>query len=145
MSKCVKALSKEINLRFLEGITMRKVVDTANWVLVWDVRGRTYLTERFRLWTFEICGTLLKEITSITILSWGWFALSFHQEDYTDWILSRYWHIEMAPMLLKWWSALFNKEQEQLGASPIWVCLPWLPLYFWSEDIFIHIDNELGT
>jgi len=32
-----------------------------------------------------------------------------------------------------------------LGASSIWVFLPGLPLHFLSEDIFIHIDNELGT
>lgn len=80
---------------------MGKVVDTANRVLVWHVRGRTYSVERLLLWTLEIWGTLLKEITSITILSRGWFALSFHQEEYIYWILSHYWHIEMVPILLK--------------------------------------------
>lgn len=48
-SKCVKTLSKDINLRFVEGIIMGKVVDTTNRVLVCHVRGRTYSAKRLRL------------------------------------------------------------------------------------------------
>jgi len=51
----------------------------------------------------------------------------------------------MAPVLLKWWSPLFDREHEQIGAGLIWVRLPGLPLQFWSEEVFIRIGNALGT
>jgi len=47
-SKCVKAFKKDINLRFREGITMGKMVDTKNRVLVGRVRGRTYSAKWLR-------------------------------------------------------------------------------------------------
>lgn len=59
--------------------------------------------------------------------------------------MSRYWHIEMALVLLKRWSPLFNPEREQVGARSIWVRLPGLPLHFWSEYVFSHIRNALIT
>lgn len=60
-------------------------------------------------------------------------------------VLSKLWHIELAPVLLKRWSPVFDPELEHLGAGPIWVRLPGLPLHFWSEDVFKHIGNALGT
>ena len=60
-------------------------------------------------------------------------------------VLARYWHIEMALVLLKWWSPLFDPEREQIGAGPIWVRLPSLPLQFWGEEVFVRIGNALGT
>lgn len=61
------------------------------------------------------------------------------------WLLLKYWHIELAPVLLKWWSPMFDLKQEQLGFGPIWVHLPGLPLHLWSEDIFTHIGKAFGT
>lgn len=60
-------------------------------------------------------------------------------------VLARYWHIEMAPVLLKHWSPLFNPDMEQIGVRPLWVCLPGLPLQYWSGDVFVRIGNMLGT
>lgn len=62
-----------------------------------------------------------------------------------DLVLANYWHIEMVPVLLKWWSPLFDLEREQIGAGPLWVRLPRLPLHYWSEDVLIRIGNALGS
>lgn len=51
----------------------------------------------------------------------------------------------MAPVLLKRWSPLFDPEREQIGAGPLWVRLPGLPLQYWCEEAFIRIGNALGT
>lgn len=51
----------------------------------------------------------------------------------------------MAPVLLKRWNPLFDPEREQLGAGPIWVRLPGLPIPFWAEEVFIRVGNALGT
>lgn len=51
----------------------------------------------------------------------------------------------MAPILLKRWNPLFDPEREQLGAEPIWVRLPGLPIPFWDEEVFIRVGNALGT
>lgn len=119
--------------------------NTAKKVLVGRIRGRKYTVERLRLWTEEIWGSLLKDLPIIHVLARGWFALRFHQEEYTDWILSRFWNIEMAPVLLKRWDPLFDPEREQLGAVPIWVRLSGLPLQYWTPTIFKRIGDALGT
>lgn len=67
------------------------------------------------------------------------------QEEYTSGALARYWYIEMALVMLKRWNPLFDPEREQIGAGPLWVRLPRLPLQYWSEDVFVHIGNALGT
>lgn len=51
----------------------------------------------------------------------------------------------MAPVLLKRWSPLFDLEREQIGAGPICICFPGLPLQYWCEEVFIRIGNALGT
>lgn len=51
----------------------------------------------------------------------------------------------MAPVLLKRWDPLFDPEREQLGAGPIWVQLPGLPMQFWTTQVFKRIGDALGT
>lgn len=124
---------------------MADAIDTARKVLVGQVRDRTYSVERLRQWTKEIWGTLLKELPAIKVLARGWFALHFHRAEYTEWILSQFWHIELAPILLKQWDPLFDPEREQLGVGPIWVRLPGLPMQFWTPQVFKCIGDALGT
>lgn len=123
---------------------MGEVAETDRKVLVGRVHGQNYTAERLGLWTKEIWGTLLKELPTIRVLTRGWFALRFHRE-YTDWILSRFWHIEYAPVLLKRWDSLFDPKREHLGPGPIWVHLPRLRMQYWSPDVFKRIGNALGT
>lgn len=40
---------------------------------------------------------------------------------------------------------VFDPEREQIGAGPLWVRLPGLPLQYWCEEAFIRIGNALGT
>lgn len=87
---------------------MVDALDMARKVLVGRVHGRNYSVERLHQWTMEIWGSLLKELPIFRVFARGWFALRFHREKYTDWILSRYWHIELAPVLLKRWDPLFD-------------------------------------
>jgi len=75
----------------------------------------------------EIWGGILKELPEVHVLPRGWFALNFAKENYMDLVLAKFWHIEMAPVLLKRWSPLFDPEREQIGARPLWVRLPGLP------------------
>lgn len=51
----------------------------------------------------------------------------------------------MTPVPLKHWLALFDPDKEKLGAGPIWVRLPGLPLQFWSEDVLGGIGDDLGV
>jgi len=98
---------------------MGEVAETAKKVLVGRVRGWNYLVERLRLWTTKIWGSLLKELPIIRELARGWFALHFHREEYMDWILSWFWHIKLATVMLKKWDPLFDLKREQLGAGSI--------------------------
>lgn len=143
--KCVKKSSKDLTITFGEDIPMGEVVDKANRVLVGHVQGRAYSATRLTNWVQEIWGGILQELPEVQSLARGWFALHFSKAEYTDLILAKYWHIEMTPVLLKRWSPLFDPEWEQIGAGPIWVRLPGLPLQFWSEAVFIKIGNALGT
>jgi len=51
----------------------------------------------------------------------------------------------MTPVLLKRWSPLFDPKREQIGAGPLSVCLPGLPLQYLCEEVFIIKGNALGT
>lgn len=75
----------------------------------------------------------------------GWFSFSFSMTEHAQWVLSKFWHIEMAPILLKTWSPLFDPDREQRGEGPISVRVPGLPLQFWSKDVFKSIGDDLGT
>lgn len=98
---------------------MGEVADKARKVLVSRVRRRTYTTERWGLWVKEIWGQIFIQLPEVQVLPQGWFALHFAMEEYTNMALARYWHIEMAPVMLKRWSPLFNPEREQIGAGPL--------------------------
>ena len=87
----------------------------------------------------------MEELPWIVILPRGWFALRFHRSEQVNWVLSKLWHIEQAPVLFKRWIPLFDPRKEQVEAGPIWVRLPGFPLHSWSEDIMRHISNTLGT
>lgn len=143
--QCLKVMDTDINLTFGEDFLMGDVSDMVMKVLVRRVQGRNYPVERLHHWTMEIWGSLLKELPFIRVLARGWFAIWFDREEYTDWILSHFWHIELAPVLLKRWDPLFDPEREQMGAGPIWVCLPSLPMQFWIPQVFKHIGDAQGT
>lgn len=143
--KGIKAGSKKISLTFGHDLQMGDALHMANRVLVGQVQGRTYTATRLRQWILEIWGQVLEVLPGVVTLSRGWFALHFQRPEYIPWVLSKLWHIELAPVLLKRWSPVFDPELEHLGAGPIWVRLPGLPLHFWSEDVFKHIGNALGT
>lgn len=109
---------------------MREVADKARKILVGRVHGRTYMAEQLGLWVKKIWGQIFIQLPDVQILPRGWFALHFTLEEYTNMALARYWKIEMAPMLLKRWSPLFDPEREQIGVGPLWVSLPGLPLQY---------------
>ena len=45
----------------------------------------------------------------------GWFTLRFTRAEHMNWVLSSFWHIEQALILLRRWNPLFNLEREQLS------------------------------
>lgn len=49
-TKCVKATTKDITIRFGKGTTIREVVYMESTVLVGHVRGREYSTDKLILW-----------------------------------------------------------------------------------------------
>jgi len=144
-TKCVKATSKDISICFGDTSAIEEAAIMVSTILVGHVRGRVYSVTRLTQWVKEIWGGVLKELPEVQALPRGWFALHFAKENYTDLVLARYWHIEMAPVLLKRWSPLFDPEREQIGAGLLWVRLPGLPLQYWSEEVFMRIGNALGS
>lgn len=92
----------------------------------------------------EIWGQDLETFLAIHTLQNGWFTLEFNQEEHVIWFLTRYWHIEMTPILLKYWAPLFNPEHEKLGAGSVWVHLLGVPMQLWTEGVFCLIGDSLG-
>lgn len=141
----MKSTSKDLTIIFGEDIQMGEVADKANTVLVGHVRGRADTVERLTSWVKEIWGSTFKELPEVQNLARRWFALHFFKANYIELVLAKYWHIEMAPVLLKCWSPSFDLDREQIGVGPIWDRLLGLPLQYWSEAVFVRIGNALGT
>lgn len=120
-------------------------MDFVDRVLVGIIRARNYTTTRLKTWASKIWGHHLVDIPFVQTFVCGWFALRFARPKHVNLVLSSFWHFEQAPVLLKWWTPLFDLETERIGVGPIWITLPGLPLQFWSEDIFRRIGNLLGT
>jgi len=114
-------------------------MDMATTILVGRVRGRNYSTARLKQWVAEIWSQHFVDFPFVQTFVRGWFALIFAREKHTNWLLSSFWHIEQAPVMLRRWSPLFDPNKEQVGAGQIWLRLPSLPLQFWTEDIFRRI------
>lgn len=117
---------------------------TAAIMLVGKVRGRKYTTARLKHWTVEIWGGVLETLPDISLLTRGWFTLSFALLTQVDWVLNQYWHIEMHLVLLKRWSPLFDPNKENVGARPIWMHLLGLPVQFWNDTALHNIGEDFG-
>lgn len=91
-----------------------------------------------------IWGQFLKQLLVVLMMTRGCFYVIFSHPDQASWVLSKFWHIKMTHVLLKRWMPLFDQYKEKLGAGPIWFRIPSLPLYFWSEDVFRCISDDLG-
>lgn len=144
-SKCIRVTTKDITIAFGDSTDFGETMAMARTVLFGHVRGRTFSVGRLAQWVKEIWGALLIDLPEVHVLPRGWFSLHFANEGHSDLVLAKYWHIEMAPVLLKRWSPLFDPEREQIGAGPLWVRLPGLPLQYWSEEVLTRIGNALGT
>lgn len=144
-SRCIRATAKDITISFGESSDIGEAAVMARTILVGHVQGHVYSANRLTQWVKEIWGALLKELPEVHVLPRGWFSLHFAKEVYTDLVLAKYWHVEMAPVLLKRWNPLFDPEREQIGAGPLWVRLLGFPLQYWSEEALIRIGNALGT
>lgn len=80
---------------------MEQVVLIESTVLVGWVCGKNYTPARLRKLTAKVWGNLMMQLPGVITLYRGWFALIFSQPDQVDWVLTRYWHIEMMPVLFK--------------------------------------------
>jgi len=117
--KCIRTTVKEVTVSFGDPTNFEETMTLARTILVVHVRGRTFTTERLKLWVKEIWGAQFSELPEVQELPRGWFSLHFSKEDHMNIVLAQYWHIEMAPVLLKRWSPLFDPEREQIGAGPL--------------------------
>lgn len=124
---------------------MEKVALTESTMLVGRVRGRNYSLGRLKKWTVEVWGNVMEQLPAVLSMSKGWFSLIFLEPKQVNWALMCYCHLEMALILLKRWSPLFDPEKENLGARLIWVHLSRLSLQFCSEDIFRCIGDDFCT
>ena len=84
-------------------------------------------------------------LSEVLTMNCGWFVLIFSQPELVNWVLTKYWHIEMNPVLLKRWSPMFDPDKENAGVGSIWVQLPGLLMQFWNEATLRYIGADLGT
>lgn len=80
---------------------MDKLALTENTVLYGRVRCRNYTPGRLKRWTMEVWGNVLLQLPAVLALSRGSFALIFEEPEDVNWILTRFWHIELTAILLK--------------------------------------------
>lgn len=78
-TKCVKATSKDITIRFGETSAIGEFAIMALTVLVGHVRGQAYSANTLSQWVKEIWGGLLMELPEVHVLPRGWFSLHFEK------------------------------------------------------------------
>lgn len=110
--RCFKFREEDIFLRLEEDIQWGEIMDFADWVLVGRIRGRNYSAARLKALASEVWGHHLVDIPFVQTFVRGWFALRFARANHTNWVLSSFWHFEHAPVLLKWWTPMFDPATE---------------------------------
>lgn len=111
-SKCVRETAKDISVQIGDPTNFEESLVLARTTLVGHVRGRSFSAERLRAWANEIWGGMFTVMPEVIELPRGWFSIHFAEEEHTNTVLARFWHIESAPVLLKRWSPLFDPERE---------------------------------
>lgn len=76
-TKCMKATSKDISIRFGETSAIGEAAIMAIIILVGHVHGRAYSATQLTQWVKEIWRDILKELPEVQVLPRGWFALHF--------------------------------------------------------------------
>ena len=124
---------------------MDNIMETARRVLVGRVHSRSYSQAHLKLQTMEIWGNSMLMLPGVVTMNRRWFSLIFPRSDLVDQVMSKYWHIEMKPVLLKHWSPMFDPDKENSTSGLTWVRLQGLPLQFLNEDTHRYIGVDLGT
>lgn len=114
--KCIKSHEKKRDLVFDEGIGMDKLEQTLQTVLAGRVRGRNYTNARLKIWPKKIWGNILEQLLGVLTMNRGWFSLIYPHPEMENWVLTKYFHIEMKIVLLKRWTTLFDLDKENMGA-----------------------------
>jgi hypothetical protein len=68
----------------------------------------------------------------------------FSSEEDVKTIRSRFWIYKQGSLVLTSWHPTFNPSKETLTKRHPWVLLHDLPLYFWSKEIIITLENLTG-
>lgn len=90
-------------------------------------------------WTPIFC---LSPCTSL--LSRGWVAFIFPNEELIQLILEQTWLIKEDSLVLKRWHINFNPLTEQMRIRHLWVLLSEFPFELWMPNVFEGLGNLLG-
>lgn len=117
--KCLPSCNNKLFLKLAEDTQFSEAMDSAERVLVGQVRSRHYGVEHLQKWTMEVWGHHLSEPPRIQTFVRGWFALRFRIIAQTNWVLTTIWHIDQALVLFRRWTPLFDPEIEKAGTRPV--------------------------
>lgn len=126
-------------------VSIEETLEVADCTLVGRARGKKFNTDFLKDWgeqNFVSDRPLRFEAQS---LAKGWFLFRFEDKEAAAWVLERNWFTGNIPVLMKYWSPLFDAIKERTDVFPVWVRAPGLPPFLWTEAVFKTIGNTLGS
>ena len=127
-----------------EDLVWDNILKMSKCSLVGRVLGRNFSDKTIQAWATVSWGKHFGYVPEVELLNRGWFAINMQTEEDAGWLLSKCWHIDHSPVLMKPWNPLFDASKERVDIIPVWVKLPALPLHFWDIYHFRRIGDILG-
>ena len=128
-----------------EDLAWDNILKMSKCTLVGRVLGRNFSEKTIQAWASVSWSTHFGYVPEIELLNRGWFAINLQKEEDCGWLLSKCWHLDHSPVLMKPWNPLFDASKERVDIIPVWVKFPALPLHFWDMYHFRRIGDILGT
>ncbi|KAK9750128.1 hypothetical protein RND81_02G175200 [Saponaria officinalis] len=75
----------------------------------------------------------------------GWFSFRFANADDMNVVLKRGpWSMGSHSWILKQWTPTFSSTMERVSVVPIWILLPELDPYLWTDTVLSKIASKIG-
>lgn len=135
---------KLLTLAIGDRVTMEEAPLFVDRALVGHARGRNLSIGFLRRWVESNWSNKLPSLARVSKRMKGWFMFMMLSKEKAESVLSSLWEMAGVPIVLWWWSPIFDVALTKSGKKPIWVRLPGLHVHLWTSSFFQLLGNHMG-